>query len=88
MEAPELLNKEDFKSIKTVRELCSIEIVKVTVPVELEIRYIATFINNNRDTWAEIMMFHPETREHFKDYEQSEISEDGTSWLSSNNFWD
>ena len=88
MEIPKLLAKEDYKAVRTIRGLCSTEVAKAEISTDLEVRYIATFINSNRDTWAEVMMLHPETRDHFKEYEQSEVAEDGTSWLFSDNFWD
>lgn len=88
METANLLDEKEFKSLKYVRELCNTETVKMAIPPELEARYIATFINNNIDTWAEVKMFHSETRKHFKEYKQSRVERDGTSWLYSDNFWD
>ena len=84
----ELLSENDFQSVKMIRNIFGTEVAKRVIPVDLEIRYIRTFIANNKDTWAEVMMMYPETREHFKEFEQSEIEADGTSWLFSDNGWD
>lgn len=86
--AAELYSEADFKAVEMIRGIFDTENAKKVITPEMEIRYIRTFIENNKDTWAEIMMMYPESREHFKEYEQTEIEADGTSWLFSDNFFD
>lgn len=86
--AAELYSEADFKAVEMIRGIFDTENAKKVITPEMEVRYIRTFIENNKDTWAEIMMMYPESREHFKEYEQTEIEADGTSWLFSDNFFD
>ena len=86
--AAELYSEADFKAVEMIRGIFDTENAKKVITPEMEVRYIRTFIENNKDTWAEIMMMYPESREHFKEYKQTEIEADGTSWLFSDNFFD
>ena len=56
--------------------------------VEKEIAYVAKFIADHSEDWAEIQVHHKETVEHFKQYENSGVCKDGSIWIFSDNGWD